>query len=94
MQVSWDLASHDYALAWSGTLVALPPPVLSVARSNDAVVVSWPLTAAGFTLQAATNLNGSVTWTSVPPPYQTNTDNYFIPVPEPTEQKYYRLQAP
>src|SRR5207247_8477243 len=41
-------------------------PVLSIARSANNVVLSWPTSDTGYTLEATSNLNASVSWTTVP----------------------------
>lgn len=70
-------------------------PYLTVTRSNNAVVVSWPLPATGWLLHTATNLvtSGSV-WTEMPPPYQTNGANLQFTEPMPVGNRFYRLHQP
>jgi len=71
-------------------------PYLSVVRSNNTVVVSWPLPATGWLLHATTNLvaGGSV-WAEIPPPYQTNGVNLQFTEAVPMEAKrFYRLHRP
>lgn len=41
------------------------PPLLQVQASGNNCVLSWPLSAAGFTLQCTTNLADSNTWTTL-----------------------------
>jgi hypothetical protein len=70
-------------------------PLLTVARSNNAVVVSWPAPATGWLLQATTNLvAGGSLWTDIPPPYQTNGANLRFTEPSPAGNKFYRLHSP
>lgn len=80
---------------WSVIAAVQTPgaPYLTVARSNHAVIVSWPLPAAGWRLHATTNLltAGSV-WTEIPPPYQTNSANLQFTEPSPAGNKFYRLK--
>ena len=70
-------------------------PFLTVTRTNNSVVVSWPLLATGWLLHATTNLvsAGSV-WTEIPPPYQTNGVNLQFSEPSPAGNKFYRLHKP
>ena len=71
-------------------------PLLSVLRSNAAVIVSWSAPADGWLLHATTNLvtAGSV-WSEIPPPYQTNgPTNISFLEPSPRGHKFYRLHKP
>jgi hypothetical protein len=71
-------------------------PLLSVMRTGtNTVVVSWPLPASGWKLQATTNLliTGSV-WTEIPPPYSTDATSLYFVEPTPTGSKFYRLHKP
>lgn len=68
-------------------------PHLSVAWSNNVVVVSWPLPDAGWTLQSTTDLvPASGVWLDHPPPYQTNSTDLYYVEPMPTGKKFYRLK--
>ena len=71
-------------------------PVLSVTRSNTAVVVSWPKADPGWALVFTTSLAavGTNTWTLIPPPYQTNGANLQLTEPVPAGNKFYRLRQP
>jgi hypothetical protein len=42
-----------------------PPPPLSLLRSGNNVVLAWPTSFAGFTLQSATNSIAAPSWTTV-----------------------------
>lgn len=82
---------------WSVIAAVQTPdaPWLSVTRSNNAVIVSWPWPADGWVLQA-TNALPSVAapWPQVPPPYQTNGANLQFTEPLPGGNKFYRLHKP
>jgi hypothetical protein len=70
-------------------------PYLTVARSNNSVVVSWPLPATGWLLHATTNLvTGGSLWTEIPPSYQTNGANLQFTEPSPEGNRFYRLHKP
>jgi hypothetical protein len=71
-------------------------PVLTVARSNAAVVVSWPRTDPGWELvfTAELVLTGPTAWTLIPPPYPTNATDYVVAEPAPVGNRFYRLQKP
>ncbi|MFZ0826927.1 MAG: hypothetical protein WAO02_05855 [Verrucomicrobiia bacterium] len=67
------------------------PPQLFILRSGTNVVVTWPTNAAGFTLQAATNLASPAVWiTNSPPPVVISGTNTVTNAISGT-QKFYRL---
>jgi hypothetical protein len=69
-------------------------PLLTVTRSNNAVVVSWPLPATGWVLECTNSLPqvSSASWLQIPPPYQTNGINLQFTEPAPAGNKFFRLQ--
>ena len=73
------------------------PPMLSVASSNGTVVVSWPRSAEGFTLEqtgALASPPSAISWTTVPAgSYQTNATQIFITVLVTTGHQFYRLRG-
>jgi len=72
-----------------------PPPSLSITSSNQNVIVSWPLSAAGFVPDQTTSLNGTpISWTPVSPPYQTNGTDIRVSVPASTGNLFFRLHKP
>ena len=82
---------------WSIVAVVQTPgaPRLSIARSNNAVIVSWPLPAPGWVLDETTTLSGTpIPWAQVSPPYQTNATQSCIALPSPAANKFYRLRKP
>lgn len=70
-------------------------PTLTVTRSNNTVVVSWPLPEAGWRLQTTANLGTvPIVWTELPPPYATNAASLYFVEPVPVGNKFYRLSKP
>ena len=70
-------------------------PCLTITRSNNTVVVSWPWPADGWVLQATNALPSvSVPWPPIQPPYQTNGANLQFIEPTPSGNKFYRLHQP
>lgn len=65
-------------------LVSGSAPQLTMTCSETSVVLSWPVTATGFTLQSTTNLVAPVIWTAMNG--QFNVTNQMS-----GQQKYYRL---
>jgi hypothetical protein len=68
------------------------PPRLEVIYSNSIVTIAWPIPPAGFVLDEAPHLAMPIPWTNVPAPYLSNATHYFITIPNPTGNKYYRLR--
>jgi hypothetical protein len=72
-------------------------PVLAISHqpATNTVVLSWPLAAEGWNLQATTNLSAApVAWTNVPPPYPTDSDDFHVIEPVLARKKFYRLFHP
>jgi hypothetical protein len=70
-------------------------PALAIVRSNNAVIVSWPLTADGWVLEHTNILSLSAApWPQIPPPYQTNGSTLQFTEPAPAGSKFYRLRYP
>ena len=68
-------------------------PLLSITRSNSAVVVFWPAPATGFVLQENLVL-GTTNWTDVGTLPTTNGPNLEVVVPSPVGNRVYRLRHP
>jgi len=70
-------------------------PYLTVTRSTNAVVVSWPLPAEGWVLETTNALPQiAAPWPQIPPPYLTNGANLQFTEPVPAGNKFYRLHKP
>lgn len=71
-------------------------PWLTVLRTRaNTVVVSWPLPADGWVLEATDVLPAGVApWQQIAPPYETNGVNLQFTEPSPTGNKFYRLRRP
>jgi uncharacterized repeat protein (TIGR03803 family) len=66
-------------------------PRLTVIPSGDNVVLSWPTSATGFTLQSTTNLGSSPIWTTnLPAPVIFNGQN-AVTIPISGGQQFFRL---
>ena len=68
-------------------------PLLSITRSNNVVIVSWPLSATSYHLEQTPALPAT-SWTIVPPPYSSNATSFYFVVVSPTGQLYFRLHKP
>jgi len=75
-----------------------PAPVLSVTIASGTVVVSWPRSAEGSTLEqtgALASPPSAIVWSTVPAgSYQTNATHIFITVPLTSGNQFYRLRGP
>ena len=69
-------------------------PLLSVTRSNNFVIISWPDTATGFQLQNNPNLGVTNGWTNVLQSLVTNGGQVSLSLPSPTGNNFYRLRHP
>ena len=71
--------------------LSLPLPQLSIIPIRANVILTWPTNAAGFTLQATTNLGSSAVWfTNLPGPVVLNGQN-TVTNPISGQQHFYRL---
>ena len=67
-------------------------PTLSFAVTNKTGILSWPAVYSGWTLETATNLNGTPGWSAVSASaYQTNTAAISVSVTPSNRSAFYRL---
>ncbi len=69
---------------------AVPLPRLSIARSNSLVVLSWPVSAAGFVLDESPSATGA--WSPVTIPYFTNGNFVNASLLSTSRTKFFRLR--
>ena len=69
----------------------IPPPRLSIVRTNEAVLVSWPVPADGFRLEAAPDLWASPAWQPVTNPVQSNGGYWCVTLPALSPKQFHRL---
>lgn len=81
---------ETYALAFD----ALPPPRLQATPAGSSVALTWPLSAVGFTVQAATNLTPTVSWTTVNAPVAISNQQHYLALPAVGEARFFRLRRP
>ena len=75
-------------------IIATAPPSLTIAPAGTNVLVSWPLYASGYQLQATTNLLNAAGWTLLTPATGTNGFVISALVPKTTTTKFFRLKTP
>jgi len=69
-------------------------PLVSIARSNAFVIVSWPVTGLTFQLQESTDLSLPNSWSLVAQPAVTNAGQVSVTVPTSVGRKFFRLKSP
>jgi hypothetical protein len=69
------------------------PPVLSIARAADKVLVSWPAYETDYTLEATTNLNLSINWSEVPGTSAIVAGQFTVTNSATVGNKFYRLRS-
>lgn len=82
-------ASESYALAFD-----FEPVKLAIAAAGSNVLVSWPVSAAGFNLQTTADVNAANGWSAVTvAPGQTN-GQYVVQAGVANAQQFFRLKRP
>ena len=76
------------------TMPGLQAPVLSVSRDGANLVIWWPESFGGFTLETAGSLTTPVTWTPVGIPPVQGGGRYTVTVPIAGGNAFFRLRAP
>ncbi len=66
-------------------------PSVSLARSGSNLILTWPTTFVGFSLQSATNLAGVVSWTAASPVPTILNNQYTVTNTSTPGRKFYRL---
>jgi hypothetical protein len=69
-----------------------PPPRLSIARTNDSVLVSWPASAAGLILESTTQLGPNPAWSPVTGAVLTSNDGFHVILPTLGPGRFQRLR--
>lgn len=69
------------------------PPLLTIMRAEDRVVLSWPSASTGFTLESKTNLS-LMAWATVAPAPVIVSGQYVVTNSVSTGNNYYRLRKP
>ena len=75
-------------------IIATSPPQLAIAPAGTNVLISWPLYASGYQLQATTNLLNPAGWSVITPNLSTNGLVLSTLVPRSTTAKFFRLKIP
>jgi uncharacterized repeat protein (TIGR03803 family) len=68
-------------------------PALSVRRSSNSVILSWPSPSTGFQLESTPTLTAP-SWTAIPNAPADDGTNKSVTLPLQPAQHYFRLQSP
>ncbi len=94
----WSVQAVDGGFAggpFSAEAFVFLRPSLTISRTPGGVLLSWPVSAGDYTLQATPGLVGNPPlWVSVPPPYGTNGNRISISNSAAGASHYYRLRRP
>jgi hypothetical protein len=69
-------------------------PRLTITRSNNVVIVSWPAAASNFVLQQNTNGVSSINWSNITSGIQNDGTNETLIVNPIGGSRFYRLFKP
>ena len=88
--------TYNGGSSFMGTVFALPltttPPLLALGVSGTNVIVTWPTSATGFSLECVTNLAAPTNWAAVSPgPTVVNGQNVVTNILS-GSRKFYRLR--
>jgi hypothetical protein len=86
------VASYTFTNIVNRSLIAnfIPAPALSVTTQGGALVLTWPTSFPGFTLQQNTNLN-SANWTAAAKAISTVGNNYQAVIQTTNGPRFFRL---
>ncbi len=68
-----------------------PPPMLSIMRSGDNVIVSWPVAATGYGLKATPSLT-TPSWSDITEPQVPDGDQITVTLPISQAPQFFRLK--
>jgi hypothetical protein len=67
-------------------------PVLKIARNAGQLVLSWPTSFSGFSLESTTNLSSSLNWSQVPGTPTIVSGDYTVSASLSSTNTFYRLK--
>jgi hypothetical protein len=71
-----------------------PPVFLSIALTNNQVLLSWPSSAGNYGIQVTTNFVPSATWATLANASTTNGSSISVPLPVMKTNQFFRLYNP
>lgn len=86
--------SGELANGWSLTVqtAPVPPPRMSITRTNSDVSLAWPTNAPGFTLERRAALSSEFPWTAVTNAVVVTNGQFRVTLPIDSFQSYFRLR--
>ncbi|HYV29198.1 MAG TPA: hypothetical protein VFA77_16815, partial [Candidatus Eisenbacteria bacterium] len=86
----------SFLLELDGSDAAAPVfrPQINISQSGNSVVLQWPASASGFSLQSATNLISPIMWSSVTNSVQSTGGVFTVTLPLNRQSQFFRLQEP
>jgi acetyl esterase/lipase len=85
IEVNWDNARLEHG--------PIPSPSLGVVRMENSLLLTWPGSANGFTLQSATNLSTPVDWQPTGLTVVLSNGQFRATAPTNADGRYFRLRA-
>jgi hypothetical protein len=82
----------DSGAAWVFTGVLPPPPPLTITRPGADILLSWPATASGWTLQSAGDVTAPGAWSDWPQAPAVTGSEFLQTVPVQGERRFFRLR--
>jgi len=92
-----NMSGGNYAITggfWSviAAVQTTGAPYLTITASGANVVISWPASAAGYTLQKNSNLNLPNNWSSVSQTTNVSNGTNYVTIPATSGNQYFRLK--
>jgi hypothetical protein len=72
----------------------LTPPVLAIQRAGNNVLLSWPATDTGYTLESKASLSSSILWSPVPGSPPIVAGRFTVTNNSASGNSFYRLRSP
>jgi hypothetical protein len=72
--------------------LVLEPPVLTMARVGNQIVLSWPTSQGDYTLESTTDLDPSLNWSKVPHTPTIVGDEFIVIDTIAATRQFYRLK--
>jgi hypothetical protein len=90
-----DSGSPQMTDAQTFTITVLPSPALTLMRSGNSTVLTWPPSLDSLQLYSSTNLSPPVAWMPVGNPAIFSNGQWSVQLPAPTNAaQFFRLQTP
>jgi hypothetical protein len=96
----WELRSalapqEFFRLHYTGAFVLSQPPLLTITLQGNNVLLTWPSTFAGFTLQTKSDPAAATSWNDLPGPYAASSGNYqYQESLNSAGARFFRLRGP